>query len=312
MNFMLLCTLKHHKTVKHVRNLSEAPLLNFLNNISKLECCSFILNTIKSLLRVFNSPNIYQIHRVSSTQSREASLTPSAPGNYASSFRNPRNPMTSTSCVIIPESQTRRTSGNGFPKAQGQLNPVPVQPEDTKKVYEYFEHNQSIILRKKRHVTLLSQLADYRKKLPLIYNLLERIAFSYILYIKYNLILFVRGGEHTFNVLNEFNLFLIRALNTRNPRVICTVLKVLQELVTSAALVGEALVPYYRQILPTLNLFKHKNVNSGDEIDYSQQRRENLGDLIQETLEMLERHGGRDAYINIKYMVPTYQSCVMN
>lgn len=54
------------------------------------------------------------------------------------------------------------------------------------------------------------------------------------------------------------------------------------------------------------------SVNSGDEIDYSQQRRENLGDLIQETLEILERHGGRDAYINIKYMVPTYQSCIMN
>ena len=49
------------------------------------------------------------------------------------------------------------------------------------------------------------------------------------------------------------------ALNTRDPRVMCTVLKVLQELVTSAPLVGEALVPYYRQLLPTLNLFKHRN-----------------------------------------------------
>ena len=53
-------------------------------------------------------------------------------------------------------------------------------------------------------------------------------------------------------------------------------------------------------------------VNCGDEIDYSQQRRENLGDLIQETLELLERNGGKDAYVNIKYMVPTYQSCLNN
>ena len=49
------------------------------------------------------------------------------------------------------------------------------------------------------------------------------------------------------------------ALNTRNHKVICTTLKILQHLVVSAELVGEALVPYYRQILPTLNIFKSKN-----------------------------------------------------
>lgn len=53
-------------------------------------------------------------------------------------------------------------------------------------------------------------------------------------------------------------------------------------------------------------------VNSGDGIDYSQQKRENIGDLIQETLEAFERHGGEDAFINIKYMVPTYESCLLN
>ena len=49
------------------------------------------------------------------------------------------------------------------------------------------------------------------------------------------------------------------ALHTRNPRVICTTLKVLQHLVVSAEMVGEALVPYYRQILPILNIYKNKN-----------------------------------------------------
>ena len=57
---------------------------------------------------------------------------------------------------------------------------------------------------------------------------------------------------------------------------------------------------------------KNKNINKGDGIDYSQQRRENVGDLIQETLEAFETHGGPDAFINIKYMVPTYESCVNN
>ena len=54
----------------------------------------------------------------------------------------------------------------------------------------------------------------------------------------------------------------------------------------------------------------HHTVNIGDGIDYSQQKRENIGDLIQETLEAFELHGGEDAFINIKYMVPTYESCL--
>lgn len=51
----------------------------------------------------------------------------------------------------------------------------------------------------------------------------------------------------------------IGALHTRNKKVICTTLKVLQHLVVSGDLVGEALVPYYRQILPILNICKHLN-----------------------------------------------------
>lgn len=57
-------------------------------------------------------------------------------------------------------------------------------------------------------------------------------------------------------------------------------------------------------------MFKNKRLNLGDKIDYAQRKNENLSDLIQETLEVLEKHGGEDAYINIKYMIPTYESCM--
>ena len=49
------------------------------------------------------------------------------------------------------------------------------------------------------------------------------------------------------------------ALNTRDPEIVCEMLKVIQKLVLSADLVGEALVPYYRQILPVFNLMKDLN-----------------------------------------------------
>ena len=35
------------------------------------------------------------------------------------------------------------------------------------------------------------------------------------------------------------------------------VLKVIQTLVESGEMIGEALVPYYRQLLPVLNIFKN-------------------------------------------------------
>lgn len=49
-------------------------------------------------------------------------------------------------------------------------------------------------------------------------------------------------------------------------------------------MVGEALVPYYRQILPIFNIFRNSNKNIGDKIEYDQRKRLNLGDLIGETL----------------------------
>ncbi|KAI8810590.1 parkin co-regulated protein-domain-containing protein [Cladochytrium replicatum] len=117
-----------------------------------------------------------------------------------------------------------------------------------------------------------------------------------------------KGGNKILPVVPQLIIPIKKALNTRNVHVITTTLKVLQHLVESADMVGEALVPYYRQILPIFNLFKNKNVNLGDGIYYSQQKRENIGDLIQETLEKFELTGGEDAFINIKYMVPTYES----
>jgi hypothetical protein len=53
-------------------------------------------------------------------------------------------------------------------------------------------------------------------------------------------------------------------------------------------------------------------VNLGDRIEYTQMNQENVGDLVQGTLELLERYGGEDAFINIKYMVPTYESCMFH
>lgn len=77
--------------------------------------------------------------------------------------------------------------------------------------------------------------------------------------------------------------------------------------------IGYTLVPYFSQLLPILNVLRNspnKDVNRNGEIDYS--RKASLVDKIDETIEMMETQGGPDAFVNIKYSVPTYESCVYN
>jgi len=120
-----------------------------------------------------------------------------------------------------------------------------------------------------------------------------------------------KGGSKILPVVPQLIIPIKTALNTRNPEVVVTTLKVLQALVLSAEMVGEALVPYYRQVLPVFNIFKQHTPSTGDKIDYGQRKRQDIGELIDETLEIFETHGGDDAFINIKYMIPTYESCMI-
>jgi hypothetical protein len=125
-----------------------------------------------------------------------------------------------------------------------------------------------------------------------------------------------RGGNKVLPVIPQLIIPLKTALNTRDKTVVCRVLKVIQQLVLAddaatgrgPGLIGQALVPYYRQILPVFNIFKEMNLNLGDGIDYAQSKQTNMGELIENTLQLLELNGGEDAYINIKYLIPTYES----
>lgn len=116
--------------------------------------------------------------------------------------------------------------------------------------------------------------------------------------------------DKIYDCLAQLIIPLKTALNTRDKDIIGVALKVLQKLAMKSPKIGENLVPYYRQLLPMLNLFKTSNKNLGDVMEYGQRKDLNVGDLITETLQVLEKTGGPDAFINIKYMVPSYESCM--
>ncbi|CAD8049556.1 unnamed protein product [Paramecium sonneborni] len=154
---------------------------------------------------------------------------------------------------------------------------------------------------------------DYHHYLPIFFDgLREKMDPYRFLAILGTYGLLESGGNKILPVIPQLIIPIKTNLNTRDPSIIEVQLKVLQKLVLSGEMVGEALVPYYRQLLPIMNLYKNKNSNLGDFIEYNQRKRVNIGDLIQETLELFEQTGGEDAYINIKYMIPTYESCILN
>jgi len=155
------------------------------------------------------------------------------------------------------------------------------------------------------------ELLDYHLYLPIFFEGLRETEEPYkFLAIQGCEELLDRGGSKILPVLPQLIIPVKKALSTKKHEILVVVFKKLQKLVASNEMIGEALVPYYRQILPIFNLFKYKRLNIGDKIDYSQRKNENIADLIQETLEVFERFGGEDAYINIKYMIPTYESCM--
>ncbi|XP_009889743.1 PREDICTED: parkin coregulated gene protein isoform X2 [Charadrius vociferus] len=201
-------------------------------------------------------------------------------------------------------SSPSKTTGDRVPRQQEPLG-------HAKKSKQQVSDGFTVKAMMKNTVVEIEKL-DYHYYLPLFFDGLCEMTFPYDFFARQGIHdMLEHGGNKILPVIPELIIPIKNALSLRNRQVICVTLKVLQHLVVSADMVGEALVPYYRQILPVLNIFKNMNVNSGDGIDYSQQKRENIGDLIQETLEAFERCGGETASINIKYMIPTYQSCML-
>ncbi|CEO97863.1 Parkin co-regulated protein [Plasmodiophora brassicae] len=154
---------------------------------------------------------------------------------------------------------------------------------------------------------------DYHHYLPIFFDGLREKQEPYkFLALQGTKDLLAKGGSKILPVIPQLIIPIKTALNTRDKEIMCRIIGVLQQLVTSAAMVGQALVPYYRQILPVFNMFKDRNRGNSDQMDYGQRNHDNVSDLIEETLELFEVHGGDDAFINIKYMIPTYESHMLN
>uniref|UniRef100_A0A8B9LR19 PARK2 co-regulated n=1 Tax=Astyanax mexicanus TaxID=7994 RepID=A0A8B9LR19_ASTMX len=149
------------------------------------------------------------------------------------------------------------------PPAAGAFRERPYKPTSFRKFYERGDFPIAL-----EHDTKGNRIAwkmeieklDYFHYLPLFFDGLCETVHPYEFFARQGVHdMLEHGGTKILPVIPQLIIPIKNALNTRNLQVICTTLKVLQHLVISGELVGEALVPYYRQILPILNIFKNKN-----------------------------------------------------
>ncbi|KAJ1152801.1 hypothetical protein NDU88_005576 [Pleurodeles waltl] len=149
------------------------------------------------------------------------------------------------------------------PPAAGAFKERPAKPTAFRKFYERGDFPIAL-----EHDTLGNKIAwkveieklDYHHYLPLFFDGLCEMTHPYEFFARQGVHdMLEHGGNKILPVIPQLIIPIKNALNIRNRQVICTTLKVLQHLVVSADMVGEALVPYYRQILPILNIFKNMN-----------------------------------------------------
>ncbi|XP_023243281.1 parkin coregulated gene protein homolog isoform X2 [Centruroides sculpturatus] len=202
------------------------------------------------------------------------------------------------------------------PSKLGFFRPKPASPSQLRIWYEsvglpvFLKHERSgHSLQWKVNIKDL----DYKIYLPIFFDGLSELEHPYDFFAVNGIIDMVNAnGEKALEVLSFVIPPIKKALKTRYPKVVINTMKAIQQLALCHDLMGVALIPYYHSILPPLNFFLEYNINIGDEIHYGQRKRNVIGDLVKETLEIFEKTGGPQAFSRIKRYVLTYESHVHN
>jgi len=113
-------------------------------------------------------------------------------------------------------------------------------------------------------------------------------------------------------ILKHFSGFvapLRRALLTGDEDIVLSAIKILIHLINVHPGMGIYLVPYHRQLIPPiLNEILTRHVLSTYDIMGYSNENDDIRRSILEYLDLLEEHGGNDAYQSIKYHIPTYEN----
>lgn len=101
---------------------------------------------------------------------------------------------------------------------------------------------------------------DYSLYLPLFFDGLSETQHPYKTFARQGVQdLLSNGGDKIYAIIPQLIIPIKNALNTKNIEVMCTTLRIIQQLVNASDLIGPGLVPFYRQLLPVFNAYKIRN-----------------------------------------------------
>ncbi|KAH9076309.1 hypothetical protein Ae201684P_012795 [Aphanomyces euteiches] len=161
----------------------------------------------------------------------------------------------SSACKIRPSVKAPSNQTDKSPTAA----PSPEKPKSTGafkvRAIEKTKFCYFCAVRKVQWQVDITQI-DYTHYLPLFFEGLREIDEPYkFLALNGTLDMLEKGGDKPLSCIPHLVIPIKQNLMTRHPTIMCIQMKVLQKLVLCCPYAGEALVPYYRQLLTIFNLF---------------------------------------------------------
>lgn len=157
------------------------------------------------------------------------------------------------------------------------------------------------------------QLLDYETYLPMFFGGLLECEEPYALFARRGVMDMLQHGDDdaVADAVPASISPLRDALITEDPSICVIVLEALQALVQVGKKSGRAFLPYLKNILPCLRrlLLKQKWGGYDDgNLDAGQRGVKDINSVVEETLHLLHRHGGKNAYVIIKSQIPMYEA----
>eukprot|EP00002_Diphylleia_rotans_P011080 TRINITY_DN2197_c0_g2_i5.p1 TRINITY_DN2197_c0_g2~~TRINITY_DN2197_c0_g2_i5.p1 ORF type:complete len:392 (+),score=74.21 TRINITY_DN2197_c0_g2_i5:48-1223(+) len=101
---------------------------------------------------------------------------------------------------------------------------------------------------------------------------------------------------------------ILSALDTKHPQTMAWGLHLFNLLSAKDKLVADALVPYYRYLLPTIRMYIDRYIPVDETHEAKRRKFLNFNEVLMQTLRIMEQYGGQEAIRLLKKAVPTYQN----
>jgi len=158
-------------------------------------------------------------------------------------------------------------------------------------------------------------LLDYDTYLPMFFGGLVELEEPYALFARRGVTDMLEHGEDSYvaTTVPRLVTHIRSGLSEDNPQVCTAVILSLHQLIKVGKVTRKALLPFLKQLLPCLRRLLLRQSWSGYEdgcLDSENRAAPNMSCLVEDTLQLLHKFGGKEAYKLIKSMCPTYSGVV--